>query len=68
MLSSLELRFATTLREKIQEEMGEYIANLDSISGANDIIALRFVEARAQFTAFEDVLAMIDELQDEMSK
>ena len=68
MLSSIELRFANALREKIQEEMGEYIANLDSISGDPAVIAMRFVEARAQFTALEDVLGMIDELQDELTK
>ena len=67
-MQGLELRFANALRDKIQEEMGQYIANLDSISGSADIIALRFVDARSQFTVYEEVLAMIDELLEELGK
>ena len=69
MLSGLELRFANALRARIEEEMGEYITNLDSIPvGEPAAIAMRFLEARAEFNAFEEVLSWIDEIQEQVGE
>ena len=68
MLTSIETRLATGLRERIEEQMGEYISELDSIdlTGRNPIA--QFAEARARYSALEDTLFLIEELTKELSE
>ena len=68
-MQGLELRFATALKERVQEEMGAYISNLDCIPvGEPEAIAMRFIDERARFNAFEEILGIIDEVQEKLGE
>ena len=68
MVSGFELRFATALRDWIQDQRSQFFEEFDAIdlSHANSIA--RVGELKGRFTALEEVLMEIDEIQEELSK
>jgi len=68
MHSSLELRFATALKEAIQEEMGEYISELDSIDLTKPNAIILVAMARERYSTNEDKLAMIDDILEKLGE
>ncbi len=68
MLSGFELRFEKSLRQKIQDQMGEYINELDSIDASRPNALALFLEARMRYSTFEDVLFLMEEVEKELQE
>ena len=67
-MQGLELRGFNALRDKINEERGGYIDELDSIDLSKPNALALFAETRGRYSGLEDVLFMMDEVIEAMEK
>ena len=67
MASGFELRFENALREWIQEQMGGYIEELDSIELHKPNAIALFAESRGGYNRLEDVMCAMDEIKEKLA-
>ena len=65
---TLEVRAFNALREKIQEDMAQYINELDNIDLRHPNALVLFAETRMHYSTLEDVLFMMEEVQGKLSE
>jgi len=67
-LSGFELRFEKTLREAIQEQMAAYIAEMDGVDLTKNGAIVSVAKIHERHITFEEVLAMMDDLQEKLAE
>ena len=68
MVSGFELRFATALRDWIQDQRSQFFEEFDAIDLSQTNSIARVGELKGHFAALEEVIMEIDEIQEELAR
>ena len=67
MLGGFELRFENALREAIQEQMANYIPEMDSVDLTKNGAIVSVAKFHERYVTFEEVICMMDEIKEKLS-